>query len=79
MTLTYQRAGTRSAGRAAAPSAGGNALAHRPDTVPGTTLYCPASKSVPPTLHTKLTERDPKAPLPHKSPASPTCDGAATT
>lgn len=81
MALLYYSPGrsARGAGRAGAPSSGGNTLSHRPDCPPGTTLFTPASMCVPPTLHTKLTERDPTAPLPHRLPPSPTVDGAATT
>lgn len=52
----------RAAGRGAA-GAGGNALSYRPDAVPGYQGYTPGAACVPPTRHTKLTERDPAAPL----------------
>lgn len=80
MTLSYYSVGraARGSGRAAAPSAGGNSLSHRPDAVPGYTGYTPASMCVPPQVHTKLTERDPSAPLPHRSPKSPAAAGGGS-
>ncbi|KAL4421059.1 hypothetical protein ABPG77_001354 [Micractinium sp. CCAP 211/92] len=50
MTLSYYSPArpARGAGRAGAPSSGGNTLSHRPDCPPGTTLFTPASMPPPP-------------------------------
>lgn len=75
MTSYFLRERQRAAERRGV-GAGGNALGFRPDAVPGFTGYTPGSMCVPPTRHTRLTERDPAARPAALRPLKP--DGAPT-
>ncbi|KAI3430259.1 hypothetical protein D9Q98_004855 [Chlorella vulgaris] len=56
-------AASRRQARSGAACAGGNALSYRPDSIPGYTGYVPGSQCVPPAVHTRVSQRDPDAPL----------------